>query len=191
MNFLMNLQFWPRESSAKRHLKTSSNGSYFRVQGALKTTERNVRSATAICALSCTNMHRFHLLCVRTMVNTVRAAIVPREEAFAVSVCVGHRDKLASTGVRMFLVIAWAFRPLCAGSNDADVLIKQIHSLRHAIQRDGDTRGRHSVHCEMCWLVCTSISPRPATDSGGGAGFGPTFGRRCADSLGNKRDLKR
>jgi len=63
----------------------------------------------------------------------------------------------------------------------------QIHSLRHAIQR-GDTRGRHSLHCEMCWLVCASISPRPATDTGGGAGFAAVATRL---QLGYKRDLKR
>ena len=44
----------PRQNISKRAQNTE--GTF-----ALKTTERNVRSATTICALSCTNMHRFHL----------------------------------------------------------------------------------------------------------------------------------
>ena len=74
MNFLVNLQFWPLQSRDK----TSQN--QLKTERAL-VQDDGMQDATfalprRFCVLICTNRHRFHLLCVCTIVDAVRGEML-------------------------------------------------------------------------------------------------------------------
>ena len=133
-------------------------------------------------------MRRYALLCVCTMVIRWWMRCVARcwPRSFARK-CVGRDLSMRAPATAPYGDCVGV--PAVVRSNDADVLSKFIRS-------DTQYNVVTLVGAIRCIVKCVGSCARPSAPGspptpGGGAGFGPTFGRRCADSLGYKRDLKR